>query len=402
MYNSLEELSSHLFEEASLKVSGKAQRLLFSKWPQVRDIAAQNAGHKSWGEHLLKLNSKSIDLLKETFQKTIHSVEGEGLNLTHFIDTELHFLLDPATKFKDLPLGKIAAKALLLEYNPQFVAEYRLQFQKVFETLHSLEIWHKRDPIVAQMLIGNLISFLPLFDFEDQSEISLLRYKDGKWQFVVYKLAYIPLIAGKINAYGLEPQTPDMSPILVFRSTPYPAAAGFLEAILSDFNPTQSIGEDIFEKGRPALDKWIHGKAKVECYGMSLGGALAYHAGHAYGEMLEVHAYVAPGIKREMSQIRGRGFFHQNDLIKLVGIHPESEHFEMFSVLTETDVNFIQAHAIPPGIEPTIVLKINPLYENRTVSRYLFSIAKAIVITPFWLPLVLAQWCLKTWRRFRE
>jgi hypothetical protein len=119
---------------------------------------------------------------------------------------------------------------------------------------------------------------------------------------------------------------------------------------------------------------------------MSLVGAHAYHAGESYHAQVSVHAYGAPGLipmKGNMKNIRGEVFFHYQDLIKLVGFHPESKHFEIYALLTAHKVDVVLAHARPPGIGPTIVLKVNPQHENRTLSRYVFNVGKTFVSTLF-------------------
>lgn len=408
-YPSLEKLSDHLLSIVTQGLSSEENLLLMSKWPQVRQIAAQNAGYRSWGDHLLKLDDLQFDHLQETFKETLCSIEGKSLDLIQtFIEQYpdllgLRFLLDDTVKLHNLPLNRESAIALFLAYNPNLVAQHRSQFQDFLKFLVFQSALDERDILVAQMFVGNLIALLPYFDFDQGSVVVLPKFIENKWKLIPYRVVHIPLIENKIIAYGLEPQaTFKAAPILVFRGTPYPAASGFFDALLSDFHPTQAVGKDIFEKGKAHLDQWIRGKTQVECYGVSLGGALAYHAGESYHAQVSVHAYGAPGLvpmKGSMKNIRGEVFFHYQDLVKLIGFHPESKHFKIYALLTAHQVDFVLAHARPLGIGPTIVLKVNPLHENRTLFRYAFNIGKVFVSTLFFPILFLIRLGSLIWQK---
>jgi hypothetical protein len=384
----LESLDKSLFEKVAVVLPEAKKTFLLSKWPQIRDIAVQNAGLFRWGSHLLKLNTQQLETLACKFTQTIHSIEEGHLHLEEdFVQQHpdligLSFLLDPSSEAFKQFFEPSNAKAILWDYDPKLVAQHRAHFQEVFKFLYYHPFWNTRDRLVSEMLVGNLIALLPFFDFENGSKLQLLRYVDNAWKLIEYELKHIPLVDGEIYAYGLE--SPIATPILIFRGTPYPAAQGFLEAIWSDLHPIKSIGEEIFKKGKPELDKWMEGKPQVDCYGMSLGGALVYHAGHTYGDKINVHAYAAPGLipmKGGLSKIHGRVFFHLNDLISSIGYHPESVNFEIYAVVTQTNLNFITAHSHPTGLGPTLVLKIDPRHENQTWTRYLANILKILVST---------------------
>jgi hypothetical protein len=392
-YPPLNKLSDRLFSMVSQGLSSEQSLLLMSKWPQVRQIAAQNAGYRSWGNHLLKLNAPELDRLQATFKETICSIESKNIDLIQTFMAQcpdligLRFLLDDTVQLNNLPLHRESAIAFFLAYNPTLVAAHRVQFQEFLKLLVSQSALDERDILVAQMFVGNLIALLPYFDLDQGAMVDVPIFVTPSWQLIPYQVVHIPLVENKIIAYGLEPQaTYKTASILIFRGTPYPAAAGFLDALLSDLHPTKSIGKDIFEQGKAHIDQWMKGKNQVECYGMSLGGALAYHAGESYPVQMRVHAYGAPGLvpmQGNMKNIRGEVFFHHQDLVKLVGFHPESKHFQIYALLTAHEVNFILAHARPPGIGPTLVLKVNPLHENRTWSRYAFTIGKTFISTLF-------------------
>ena len=395
---SLEDLNRRFLEVTSYNLSQNKKQLLQAKWSQIRDIAVQNAGHGFWGPHLLRLSPDRLNQIDAKFKETIRSIEEGHLHLEEgYIQMHpdlagLCFLIDPTSDAFKKFFEQGNVRALLWEYNSKLVAEHRAHFQEVFKFLYHHPHWKDRDSLVSEMLIGNLIALLPFFDFENNSKIYLLRLIEGEWRLIPYILTCIPLIKGEINAYGLEPQDePRAVPILIFRGTPYPTAQGFLEALWSDLHPIKSVGQEIFERGRAALDSWMEGKEKVDCFGMSLGGALAYHAGHAYGPKITVYAYASPGLipmKGGLREIHGKAFFHLNDLVKSVGYHPESDNFEVYAVVTEAHLNFIAAHAHPAGLGPTLVLKIDPKHENRTWLRKIANVLKVSVSTVLFLVLL--------------
>lgn len=399
----LEQLSRELLETLSQGLSEEQAALLSSKWADIRELVAQNGGYRCWGSHLLRLSSDQKEALRAVAAETVHSIETASLDLEQLFFSRyptlaaLRFLLNQVPPSKTFTFDKGAAKAVFFEYDSNRVEEHRRYFQEIFKLLPLLDTWKQRDPLVAQMFLGNLLALLPYFDFADGSTVDILRYRNGEWILVPYRVSHLSLIEHKIVAYGLESMENDV-PLLIFRGTPYPAAAGFFEAMWSNVHPIRSVGEDIFLQGKPVLDAWMQGKPWVECYGLSLGGALAYHAGLAYGLQMEVNAYVAPGLTfpfrarslnaGTQSNIRGRAFFHFNDLIPLVGTQPESEDFTIFAVMTKTHLDFIQAHARPSGIEPTIVLKVNPQHENRKRRRYIFNVVRYAFSAPLFLALL--------------
>jgi hypothetical protein len=212
VYDTLDELNQRLLNVTTQGLTEKQTQLLSAKWPQIREIASQNAGFRGWGKHLLKLRSQEMEVLQATFRETIRSIEGDSLDLTAaFAEAHpnligLKFLFDQKLRMVDVPLSSESAKAIFWEYDPELVAQHRAQFQELFKFLGSHPTWSKRDALVAQILIGHLIALLPYFDFEEGSIVSILRFVQGEWKIISYKITYIPLIDHHIIAYGLEPQ----------------------------------------------------------------------------------------------------------------------------------------------------------------------------------------------------
>ncbi|MGR3912519.1 MAG: hypothetical protein QRY71_04335 [Candidatus Rhabdochlamydia sp.] len=411
----LELLSQRLLEKSCEGLSFSQAELLQDKWKEIRSIAVQNAGYTSWDNHLLNLSDEEMHRLEEVFYDTLQSVEESGMDIAGLLAKEdldllgIKLLLDPEVKITPQLLSKELIKALFIEYNPELIARHRKIFQEVLNILDQGPKWGERSSLATETLIGNLISLLPYFDFTEGQCISLYQKIGDQWQKVEYQIQYVPLIEDKIIAYGLIPvESLDASSLLIFRGTPYPAAPGFFDALFSDFHPACSIGKDIFEAGRKNIDAWIRDKGRVKCFGLSLGGALAYHMGIHYGPRVEIYVYGAPGVISEnhkMKKIQGKVFFHYEDVIQLIGFHPQSKHCQMYAVLTKEKKDLFITHTQPLGLGSVVILKVYPRYENRRALRYLFNVFKAVISMPLFLilfPIRVSSKCVekiqKKWR----
>jgi hypothetical protein len=123
-------------------------------------------------------------------------------------------------------------------------------------------------------------------------------------------------------------------------------------------------------------------KPHVKCYGLSLGGALAYHLGKEFGPRVQINAYVPPGLfinPDVMRRIHGVAYYHVDDFVASLGYHPTGDHFISYGVITAAKRNFLVAHARPVGCNPTLVIEINPLHENSNFTRHILTIGKHIL-----------------------
>jgi hypothetical protein len=393
----VEILSESLKEHVFISKSQEEKEIITSHWERIRGVIAQNAGLRDWGPHL---GEKNLEILRKSADETLQAVDCKGI-------TEIF-----NRSVKDLPginylfFNKIDkehynfknAEAVFLKFNKEFSLKHCQYIQDELKKLVNDERWQKRDPLVAEMLIGNLIALLPFFGLDHLKEIELPRRIDGKWRLVSYQIETITLV-GEVKAFGLVPKEDKAArPLLIFRGTPYPAHPGFLDSILSDTHVLKDVGQDLFEKGKSRLDVWMKGKGRVDCCGISLGGALAYHAADAYGDQINLNcAIAAPGVfPRNGGNIHGRSFYNDFDWVKQVGYLPESQNLETYFVLFEKPWNPLNAHARPLGLEPLVLLKINPIYENKTWTRYFANMFKRIgsVIASCWLVPLKYLWLL--------
>lgn len=380
----LEKLDRHLFVLASRALTQEQREFLAAKWEVVRQYGCQNAGLKKWGSHLLQLGPQLHNRLDKTFTHLVAGVEMMGLKVWKesapdpHLETLLRILLDDHISLQQAAFTPREKVAFFLQYDPTIVAHYRERFEQVFSDFYEQKIWKEHNLLVAQMLIGNLISLYPLFDPPEKHVVKFLAQRGDSWELVTYRCNPIPLIQNQITAYGLTPLD-GSDPLLLFCATPYPAAQGFWAAIKSDLHPFRSVGETLFLQGSGALELWMKDKLHVQCYGVSLGGALAYHFGRKYGSRATVHAYVPPGLllrNSHLAAIQGSAFYHVNDFVASLGFHPTGDQFKSYAVITEANRNFVLAHTRPAGCNPTLVLEINAFYENRRLSRRLLTALK--------------------------
>ena len=381
-------LNQQFFEIATLNLNPEQKEFIASKWKQLRNYACQNAGISKWGKHLLKLREDQLLALEECFRNLIKGIEMKGFQLWKETGKDLHLeaifrlFFDDQSTLKDVDFSMQEKLALFWKYDETIISQFRDRFEQIFKDFYHQMVWTQHDPLVTEMLIGNLIAIYPLFDPEPGQEVDLLQQIEGTWHLVRYRTESIPLVEDKVLAYGLIPvNNPKALPLILFCGTPYPAAKGFWEAIKSDLHPFRSVGETIFLQGKERIDAWMENKPSVNCYGLSLGGALAYYLGKTYGKRVTIYAYVPPGLlmkPKEMKKIHGVAFYHVDDVVPALGYHPTGIHFTCYGVITEANRNFLLAHARPVGCNPTLVIEINPRHDNRNLTRHLLTIGKYI------------------------
>lgn len=403
------ELDTACFKEATEKFSPEQLKFIQSKWEPIRDCICQNAGFKKWGPHLLKLDKKSQVQFLSFFKTAIIGIEldrfkfwKENEHPDHVEDILRNFF-DDHSSFRKIALTTQERLAALWKYDPIIISSFRNRFEQIFLDLFEDLTANPKDPFITQMVIGNLLSFYPYFDPPQDHEIKIVQLINQKIQLVSYRVHILPLVKGKIFAYGLTPlKEGEGNPILCFRGTPYPAALGFWEAILSDFHPFQSIGYDIFSSGKDTINHWIQDKTHVLCYGLSLGGTLAYHLGKAYGSKITVYAYGPPGIFQKdcpKDQLYGVAYHHIADVIQSVGYHPTGQNFKSYLVITELNRNFIDAHTRPAGSNPMLIIEMNTLYQNKKLLRHLVTGCKhgiSLIFYLFFYPFYsICQWVIQ-------
>ncbi len=386
----LQKLSDQLLFQMTQNLPIEQKEFIESKWSDILHYACQNMGLTRWGRHLLK---KELQQLEASLKKIVAGIEMTGFRLWKPATQDLHLetifrlFFDDDTLIENVDFTTDEKLAFFWKYDSGIISQFRGRFEKIFSDLYQEMIWTQHDPVVTDMLIGNLIALYPYFDPPACHEIRLLQQINHQWQMVSYRIEHVPLLRDQIHALGLIPlSNKEAYPILIFCGTPYPAAKGFWESLVSDLHPFRSVGESIYLAGKKNIHTWMEGKPHIKAYGISLGGSLCYHLGKEYSKRVTIHAYVPSGIyfsKKGRSEIQGAAYFHDSDLVKAVGYHPTGENFKCYVVLTKAQRNFMLAHALPVGYNPTLVLAIDPIYENKRISRYLMTGLKHFISVVF-------------------
>jgi hypothetical protein len=385
----LETLSRKYFEIATLNLPADQKEFIAKKWNRIRGYACQNAGVRKWGKHLFQLPPEKQIIVEECFRSLIKGIEMTGFQLWKEAGSDLHLeaifrlFFDDQTTLKEVDFSMQEKLALFWKYDDTIITQFRTRFEQIFKDFYHQSIWTQHDPLVTEMLIGNLIAIYPLFDPDPGSDVDLLQQIEGKWHLVKYRTESIQLVEHKVLAYGMTPLDNEKAlPLILFCGTPYPAAKGFWEAVKSDLHPFRSVGETIFLEGKESINAWMGSRPKVKCYGISLGGALAYYLGKTYEDRVIIYAYVPPGLLMnplEMKKIHGVSYYHIDDYVPSVGYHPTGVNFSCYGVVTEAKRNFLLAHARPVGCNPTVVIEINPRHENHSMTRHLLTMGKYLI-----------------------
>ena len=383
MDSPLETFNRQFFEIATLNRTPDQKQFIELYWERLRGYACQNAGLKKWESHLLRLNAEEMKHLEEAFRGLIKGVEMAGFQIWKETAQDPHLeaifrlFFDDQTSLGDVDFSMDEKLAIFWKYDASIITQFRERFEQIFKDLYHQMVWTQHDPLVTEMFIGNLIAIYPLFDPTPGCEVDLLQQIEGTWHLVKYKTLPISLVEDEVLAYGLTPvDNPKADPLILFCGTPYPAGRGFWEAIKSDLHPFRSVGETIYRKGKSRIDAWMAKKPHVKCYGLSLGGALAYHLGKEFGSRVQINAYVAPGLfinPDVMRRIHGVAYYHVDDFVASLDYHPTGDHFISYGVITESKRNFLVAHARPAGCNPTLVIEIDPFHENSKFTRHILT-----------------------------
>lgn len=282
-------------------------------------------------------------------------------------------------------------KKVFSKESPQFLLELRKEFAELFLQLQSKAATGVHHDLIVEMYIGNLLS-LYAFTNPHANERLSIPCKIGKtWRLTEYRVDCIEItpdwFGEPMEAIGLMPICAKAAPKLLFRGTPLPGAKAWHWAELADFTPGYSLGQLIYTFGKDNLKGWIEKavkgcKHKVQVYGQSLGGALAYQIALHHPEQVEIHGYVPPGLYSKSEKIKhGKVYCHADDLIYLLGEHPAAA--SMIKVITEKRRDPYHAHVRIYGSEKTILLKVNTHRENRRPVRKALSLLHQCYSVPF-------------------
>jgi hypothetical protein len=166
---SLETLNQKFFEIATLNLNSEQKEFITSKWKQLRNYACQNAGCPEMGKTSHEIGLRQAFGGRKLFQKLIKGIEMNGFRLWKESGTDLHLeaifrlFFDDESRLKDVDFSMQEKLALFWKYDETIITQFRQRFEQIFKDFYHQMIWTQHDPLVTEMLIGNLIAIYPLF-----------------------------------------------------------------------------------------------------------------------------------------------------------------------------------------------------------------------------------------------
>lgn len=312
-------------------------------------------------------------------------------------------------------------KAILFQENHEFKEAFKDVLvetaQEIGQLITSGEIG-KEHQRLAEILIGNILALIPFAEPVKGSVLSLPQKIHGQWQQVNYTVDVLPLnpdwLGGTMPAFGLTPQEPapeGAQRLLLFRGTSHPTGSGFLCTLLADSIPGHSVGEFIYNRfSKDTVAAWINAEKddskKIKIYGMSLGGALAWHVQQHHPEKVEeVNIYGSPtpfDRNKKCSfeeQPVVNAYVNEGDPIPYAGMGPPS-HWNMYMLFVAASRPFILAHAaLYSAFSDVVVMKIDPQTDRRSIIRKIINVVHHILIF-FTLPIIVTLIALRALKCF--
>lgn len=229
-----------------------------------------------------------------------------------------------------------------------------------------------------EAFVGHIIALIP-YCYPHLGDTFVIPVKqEGEWRSFEYRLdRIINLMSEKrsspIPLFGLV--SDEANPILTCMGTTYPAADGFVATVMADFTPGFSVGHKPYMEGQDRVNEWMHGKSRVQVYGMSLGGAFTLHVLREHKDKLQsVNAFNPAGLYPELwASTYDEGpkvnIYTQNgDLVSYMGSFPEGKNVNMFQFIRGKEgsaENPLSAHArVYAGADFVTMCKLNEKAEN--------------------------------------
>lgn len=304
--------------------------------------------------------------------------------------------------------------AVFLKRDHELTKGMRQAFQQGFEHLYSQLQSQNLPPLMhkqAELFISNCLAYLPFSDPTPYESFKIPQWVNGRWQLIDYKVVPIELTPtsgfkklflsdeDRVFAYGLEPlNNSDASSHLIFMGTTYPAGQGFFTQLNTDMEAFQTVGNQLYRSGRPAILKWLNSQTNpLHVCGTSLGGSLALMLARDQGDKLtSVDAMNPAGIystRKRSSLNRWNEFTHKPVVtVQRQGTDPVSFNGEWEDdwILIQVDPpedkkgpNPLTDHALNyAGFKDSKFIHVDPVNDNRERLRrnfWLYGILRAVV-----------------------
>lgn len=355
------------------------------------------------------LDTKAMEI-SEIYQKTVLFC-GEGVKV-NFKSTEddqdskgiLSFLLGHdslLSNWNDLKL----LQSVFIEPDKDLLRKAQQELQNALNAAWDrLQIDEDAESLV-EAFIGHVLSIVPYTYPEPKMNLTIPMKIEGSWKQCSYtiteKLQLTPAaLCSPIVAYALESK--EGPALLSFLGTTYPAGEGFAATLLTDSTPFCSVGKGAYWLGKEKIQSWIDKQSGVQLYGLSLGGAMAFHTLRDHkAKILSLYAYNPPGLYPwEWSEAYSQPihiYYHERDVVALSGYFPTGEGVEITRILKKEPNNAFKAHAqiytasTPLDLESNLVfmLKSDVDYEHSRIARVAMTIVHFVAALLLFLALLL-------------
>jgi hypothetical protein len=271
--------------------------------------------------------------------------------------------------------------------------QFRGALQRELEHLAAHPPSTPADELVWRIFLGNVLGFLPYTYPSTGETLRIPVLANGSCKLVEYDLETIPLefnkLATPMSAIAMTPkEDPEASPILSFIGTTFPAGDGFASTLQSDFTPGFSVGELAYEMNQEKISAWMQGKRDVQVVGISLGGALAFHAVRHHKEIAHTDVYNPPGLYQECWEQQQNTecainiYCQPKDLVSELGSWPTKGKVSSYEVVQHQGLSenplcsHVQANS---GTDKISIIKHDPAEQNRSLLRRILTVLHKVL-----------------------
>lgn len=301
----------------------------------------------------------------------------------------VHALMHGGHLSKDL-LQKKLLKAIFVNKDSHLLEHFRMALQHELDSLASSPPKNAKEEVMWRAFLGNVVALLPFTYPKANDTITIPILENGTCRPIEYNIEILPLpypgVASPMTALGLMPANDDKKapPLLSFIGTTYPAGDGHIATLLADFTPNHSVGELVYNNNKTTIEGWLKDKKDVHVFGMSLGGAMAFHAyRHNHDKLARVDVYNPPGLypncwkDKIESECQVNIYCQSGDLVSHLGAWPVGNNVALYLILQHQKgvrENIFSSHTRAfTGCESITILKKDPGQINNSLRRRILT-----------------------------
>lgn len=386
------------YSDADLKIMSEVKSYFQHKYHIEDETDFQKVwkrlGAKFWNpsklftDDALKQIDSSFKQRLVYYGKGIEGPPSEGNTLSDRVHQFVHTLAHGASLPDDFFESR-TTQAILLRHDSELMGYFREALQEELLNLAKHLPVDENEALIWNHFKGNLLSLLPFSYPESGTTFTVPRLEGNTCKIDTYAIEVIPLdfpgVSSPMNALGMTPVESNGAPnLLIFMGTTFPAGRGFAATLFSDFTPGYSVGNLIYNRNKHKIETWLIDKTNTHAIGLSLGGALVFHALRHHPEAFaKAEVFSPPGLypinwRREINKECEVNIYTQKgDLVTQLGTFPEGSNVSLYSILPHhegVNENPLHAHLrIFTGCKKVTVLKKDIAEENSSFKRILLT-----------------------------